>query len=161
MPIHWPERYAPDSTAVHVSNDITVDAPPQVVWSVLLRAAEWPTWYPNSHDVRIEGGAVALAQGTRFRWTTFSAAVTSTVREFVAPERIAWDGSGVLMDVYHAWLIEPRPTGCWVLTQEHQNGLAARAQALFTPNRMHKGHQLWLERLKAVAEARWSKREPR
>jgi len=32
--------------------------------------------------------------------------------------------------------------------------LAARAQAIFMPNRMFTGHQLWLERLKAKAEQR-------
>jgi hypothetical protein len=79
--------------------------------------------------------------------------VLSCVREFVAEERIAWDGSGPLLDVYHAWLIEPRPRGCWVLTEENQNGVAARAQALLMPQRMHRGHELWLARLKAQAES--------
>jgi len=93
-----------------------------------------------------------LALGTRFTWQTFGVAVASTVREFVPAERIAWDGRGTLLDVYHAWLIEPRGPGAWVLTEESQNGLAARAQALFMPKRMWRGHQLWLERLKAEAE---------
>lgn len=154
MTIDWPECYAPGNTAVHVSNDIAIDAPPQAVWDVLVRAADWPSWYPNSRDVRIERGARDLSSGAHFTWKTFGIAVTSTVREFVPAERIAWDGSGFLMDVYHAWLIEPRPSGCWVLTKENQNGLATRAQALFAPSRMHNGHQLWLERLKARAEGR-------
>ena len=158
MPIHWPDRYAPAATAVHVSNAIAIAAPPQAVWGVLLRAVDWPDWYPNSANVRIAGGDTELAQGRSFKWKTFGIPVASTVREFVAPERLAWDGGGPLMDVYHAWLIEPRGAGSWVLTQENQNGLAARAQALLAPHRMHKGHQLWLERLKAVAEARWAKR---
>jgi hypothetical protein len=68
------------------------------------------------------------------------------VREVVAEERIAWEGSGLLLDVYHAGLIEPRPGGwgCWVLTEENQNGVAARAQALLMPQRMHRGYELWL-----------------
>ena len=117
MPIHWPDRYAPGTTAVHVSNEITIDAPPQAVWGVLLRAVDWPGWYPNSRDVRLDGGGAELALGSRFTWKTFGVPVSSTVREFVAPERIAWDGSGPLMDVYHAWLIEPRGAGSWVLTR--------------------------------------------
>ena len=51
-----------------------------------------------------------------------------------------------------AWLIEPRGAGCWVLTEEHQNGLAARAQALFMPSRMREGHDVWLAALRAKAE---------
>lgn len=103
--------------------------------------------------MRIDGGAPDLAAGVRFRWRTFGVRVTCTVREFVPCERIAWDGTAPLLDVYHAWLIEPRAEGCRVLTEERQNGLAARAQALLMPGRMHAGHDLWLPRLKQRAKS--------
>ena len=154
MPTVWPDRYAPDRVAARVSNEITIAAPASTVWAWLIHAAAWPTWYPNSSAVRIESGKATLSLGERFTWRTFGIAVRSCVREFVAGERIAWDGSGLLLDVYHAWLIEPRPGGCWVLTEEHQNGVAARAQALLMPQRMHRGHELWLTRLKAQAEGK-------
>ena len=153
MPIIWPDRYAPARTAVQVSNEITISAPPSAVWAWLIRATLWPEWYPNSRDVEIDRGAADLSLGARFRWRTFGVPVRSVVREFIPEERIAWDGAGTLLDVYHAWLIEPRGDGCWVLTEENQNGLAARAQALLMPNRMHAGHDLWLARLKERAEA--------
>ena len=152
MPIDWPEQYAPQATAVHVRNEIAIAAPAQAVWAVLVRATDWPRWYPNARDVRLADGGSDLTAHAHFTWTTFGVAVSSTVREFVPAARIAWDGHGTLLDVYHAWLIEPRGVGCWVLTEENQNGLAARAQALFMPKRMWRGHQLWLERLKGEAE---------
>ncbi len=152
MPINWPERYAPDRVAARVRNEITVNAPPAAVWAWLIRASSWPEWYPNSSAVRIEGGKPILSLDAQFTWRTFGLSVSSTVREFVPEERIAWDGSGFLLDVYHAWLIETRPGGCWVLTEENQNGLAARAQALLFPKRMYRGHELWLNQLKAQAE---------
>ncbi len=154
MPIAWPDRYAPDRVAARVSNEMTIHAPPEAVWTQLIRARDWPDWYPNASDVQIEGGAASLCPGARFTWRTFGVSVRSTVREFVPESRIAWDGAGFLLDVYHAWLIEARPGGCWVLTEEHQNGLAARAQAALMPKRMYRGHQLWLERLRARAEGR-------
>lgn len=147
MPINWPERYAPRHTAVHVHNELAMQAPPDRVWAWLVRAALWPRWYPNSKDVRIEGGGPDLAPGARFRWRTFGLAVASTVAEFVPNERIAWDGKGIGLDVYHGWLIEPRPDGCRVLTEENQNGAAARLQSLLMPDRMRRGHDLWLARL--------------
>jgi uncharacterized protein YndB with AHSA1/START domain len=152
MPIEWPARYAPGGVAATVSNEIVIAAAPETAWAWLIRAPAWPSWYPNSSRVRIAGGETELALGIAFRWRTFGVGVRSTVREFEPPSRIAWDGAGLMLDVYHAWLIEPRPGGCWVLTEEHQNGLAARAQALLMPNRMVRGHQLWLENLKARAE---------
>jgi Polyketide cyclase / dehydrase and lipid transport len=143
MAIIWPHGYATDRVA----------APPNVVWSLLIRASAWPVWYPNSAAVEVEGRSPDLALNAHFTWRTFGVTVRSTVREFLPFERIAWDGSGMLLDVYHAWLIESRANGCWVLTEENQNGLAARAQAIFMPTRMYRGHQLWLERLKAKAES--------
>jgi uncharacterized protein YndB with AHSA1/START domain len=152
MPINWPDRYAPERVAARVSNEITINAPPAAVWAWLIRASSWPDWYPNSSAVRIEGGRPTLSPDAQFEWRTFGVSVKSKVREFVPRERIAWDGRGLLLDIYHAWLIETRPGGCWVLTEEHQNGLAARAQALLMPRRMHRGHELWLNRLKGQAE---------
>ncbi len=154
MPITWPERYATGRAAAHVSNHITIDAPPEKIWPWLVTASAWPTYYPNAKNVQIDGAAKELSLGVHFTWQTFGLSVSSTVREFVPDERIAWDGFGMLLDVYHAWLIEPRGSGCWVLTEENQNGLAARAQALLMPRRMFKGHRLWLERLKAKAEGK-------
>jgi len=152
MTIHWPDRYAPERVAVRVRNEIAIDAAPERVWAGLIRAADWPAWYPNSSDVTIEDGARDLSAGARFTWRTFGVAVRSRVCEFEPYQRIGWDGAGTMLDVYHAWLIEPRGAGCWVLTEENQNGLAARAQALFMPSRMREGHDVWLAALKAKAE---------
>jgi uncharacterized protein YndB with AHSA1/START domain len=152
MSIVWPERYAPDRVAARVSNEITISAPPAMVWAWLVRASLWPTWYPNSHQVQIAGGARDLSAGAGFKWRTFGVCVSSTVREFEPHSRIAWDAKGPFLDVYNAWLIEPRGGGSWVLTEENQNGLAARIQAAIMPRRMFKGHQLWPESLKARAE---------
>jgi len=152
MTIHWPDRYAPERVAVRVRNEIAIDAAPGRVWPWLIRAADWPVWYPNSADVRIDGGARDLSAGARFTWRTFGVKVASTVMEFTPSERIGWSGAGTMLDIYHAWLIEPRGSGCWVLTEENQNGLAARAQALLMPSRMHEGHDVWLAALKARAE---------
>jgi uncharacterized protein YndB with AHSA1/START domain len=154
MPIEWPDRYAPDRVAARVSNEITIAAPPSAVWAWLINATRWPEWYPNSSAVRTESGRPTLSPGERFTWRTFGVQVRSAVREFVPEERIAWDGTGFQLDVYHAWLVEKRTGGCWVLTEENQNGLAARVQALMMPNRMYRGHALWLTRLKAQAEGK-------
>jgi uncharacterized protein YndB with AHSA1/START domain len=149
--ITWPPRFAPERIVARVRNDIAIDAAPDLVWSYLVRASEWPAWYPNSTDVRIDGGGKDLMPDVAFTWRTFGVTVRCRVREFMPPLRIAWEGQGVLLDIYHAWVIEARHGGCWVLTEEHQNGLAARAQALFMPRRMFRGHALWLERLKSNA----------
>ena len=111
MSIVWPEHYVPDRVAARVSNEITISAPPATVWAWFVRASLWPTWYPNSDQVQITGGARDLSAGAKFKWRTFGVGVSSTVREFEPHSRIAWDGKGPFLDVYHAWLIEPRGGG--------------------------------------------------
>jgi hypothetical protein len=149
--VNWPSRYRPEATAVHVRNELVMDARAEQVWAWLIRASRWPEWYPNAHAVRIAGAAHDLSTGASFDWRTFGAAVHSVVEEFFPPERIGWTGRGFGLDIYHGWVIEPRAGGCWVLTEENQNGIAARVQALLLPRRMHRYHQLWLERLGAKA----------
>ena len=150
--IHWPERYRPDRCPVHVRNEIVVAAPADRVWAWLLAAPLWPTWYPHSSKVRLEAGT-RLQAGTRFTWRTFGVAIRSTVVEFEAPARIAWNAYGLGVDAYHAWLIEPAAGGTRILTEETQYGWAARLNTLFLPNRMHHFHQVWLENLGRQAAA--------
>jgi uncharacterized protein YndB with AHSA1/START domain len=146
--IVWPDRYAPAKAPIHVRNELQMAVPPERVWAWLLRAPLWPSWYPNSKNVRfLEGQPPDLVLGTRFRWTTFGVNIVSSVREFVPNQRIAWDAQGLGLDVYHAWLITPTPGGCHVLTEETQHGLVARAGKLLFPNRMYRFHQVWLERM--------------
>jgi uncharacterized protein YndB with AHSA1/START domain len=149
--IRWPDDYAPDKTKVHVRNDIEIAAPPEIVWAWLVRAPLWPTWYSNSSNVKITGGGEELKEGSKFQWRTFGANLNSTVLEYVKYERLAWDAHGIGVDAYHAWLLEKRPSGCYVLTEENQKGFLARASNALRPNNMSQQHQNWLEGLKTKA----------
>ncbi len=151
--IHWPEKYAPDKTRVHVHNELDMDVEPFQIWSWLVRAKLWPSWYKNSGSVVIENGASDLSAGARFRWRTFGVQLDPQVQEFEPPERLAWNGRGLGIDVYHAWLIQRSPYGCHVITEENQNGFIASASATLLPNRMSKAHQMWLEQLLVKAKS--------
>jgi hypothetical protein len=152
--IAWPDRYHPDRTPVHVRNEIVVAAPAARIWAWLVRAPLWPTWYPNSKNVRILGSDDrTLRQGTEFAWHTFGVGIRSTVVEFQPPARIAWNAFGLGVDAYHAWLIEPVADGTRILTEETQYGWAARTGATLFPQRMHRFHQIWLEELARRAQA--------
>jgi len=150
--IQWPEGFAPQRCPVHVRNELAMPIPAERVWAWLVRAALWPSWYPNSKNVRfLEGQPPDLALGTSFRWWTFGVTIESKVQELVPGERIAWDARGLGVLAYHAWLIWPTAEGCHVLTEESQHGWAARLGNLVRPTRMSHYHQLWLERLRNCA----------
>ena len=147
--ILWPDHFAPPNCPIHVRNELAMSSSPEHVWAWLVAATLWPTWYVNASRVRIlQGNGSNLALGTRFRWKTFGVTITSTVREFVPHERIAWDAHALGLEVYHAWLMQPTAEGgCRVLTEETQHGWLARLGKLLMPNRMYKYHQIWLESL--------------
>jgi uncharacterized protein YndB with AHSA1/START domain len=149
--IHWPENYLPEKAAVHVRNEIEIPAPPETVWAWLIRATLWPTWYPNSLNVKIEGGGTDLAAASRFRWKSFGVTLDSRVDEFAPPERLSWSAHSMGIDAYHSWLIARTSSGCHVLTEESQNGFVARLSNALRPNNMSRYHQLWLEQLLAKA----------
>jgi len=149
--IRWPDNYRPDRTKVHVQNQLEMPTRAEVVWAWLIRAELWPTWYANSKRVVIEGGGSDLRPGSKFQWTTFGARLDSKVEEFTPNERLAWSARGTGIDVYHAWLIEKRPSGCYVLTEETQNGWLAQLSNMLRPQNMSKQHQNWLESLKRKA----------
>ena len=153
--IRWPERFLPANSAVFVSNEIDIAAPPEDVWRWLIRAELWPQWYPNSSDIHfLSTSGPDLRERTRFRWNTFGVRITSKVLEFEPCVRIAWQAEGIGLEAYHAWLLIPLPDGgTHVLTQETQHGWLANLAKRFLPHRMEKKHHLWLKSLKTSAES--------
>ncbi len=145
--IRWPERYRPEETAFHVRKELEMPVSPEAVWPWLVRAELWPAWYPGFQSVVIEGGGPDLKLGSSFLWRAFGVTLRSRVEEFVPFERIAWTARSVGIDAYHAWLIERLPVGCRVVSEETQNGWAARLNNALRPGSVGRIHQMWLDRL--------------
>jgi len=150
--INWPIGYSPDKAAVHARNEIDIQATPDTVWSWLVRAKTWPSWYSNSHDVVIEGGASILGPGSKFSWKTFGVTLSSRVEEFVPNQKITWSSRGMGVNSFHVFLIEGRSSGCHVLTEETENGWLANLGHLLRPRNLSEKHQLWLVQLRSKAQ---------
>ena len=152
--ILWPSCYEPEKCPVHVRNELEMASALETVWAWLVRAQLWPTWYPNSANIRfLSGQPPDLALDTRFRWKTFGVTIESKVLEFVPHGRIAWDAHATGLEAYHAWLIQRTDRGCYVLMEETQRGWLARLGRALRPNRMEQMHQIWLERLRDKASS--------
>jgi uncharacterized protein YndB with AHSA1/START domain len=154
--IHWPAGFEPEKADLFAHNDLTIHASCERVWSHIIEASQWPTWYPNSKDVVIQGQDPALRDGTVFRWTTFGLAIESRVHEYVANRRLGWYGyaPGKPPSFYHSWYLQPTSAGCHVVMDEAGIGEDAAALRRSDETLMHRGHDLWLATLKWVAEAK-------
>ena len=73
--IHWPAGLEPHNVDVFVHNEGWIDAPPDIVWANLIDAAQWPSSYSNSADMRIEGGQSKLAMGVEGSLRTYGQAL--------------------------------------------------------------------------------------
>ncbi len=151
--IHWPEGFSPKQTDAFVHNQIFINAPAKVIWSNLVNAKDWPSWYSNSADVQITNADEdRLGPKSQFKWKTFGFPIKSRVNEFVPDLRLGWFGDGTGIHAYHTWLIIEKSTGCEVVTEETQNGPAAVAFNRNQPRAMYDAHDWWLAALKVRSE---------
>jgi len=154
--IHWPAGFEPAKADLFAHNELLVNASCERVWSHIVDANKWPSWYPNSKDVQIQGGDTVLRDGTVFRWTTFGLSIESKVHEYEPNRRLGWYGyaPGTQPSFYHSWYLEPQGVMCRVVMDEAGVGKDAAGLRQSDEALMHRGHDLWLASLKWVAEAK-------
>jgi hypothetical protein len=150
--MYWPAGMTPAESALFVHNEILIAAPAERIWGWLIRAERWPTWYSNSAEVKIVSDGPDLCAGARFQWRTFGVHLQSHVLIFDPPRAIGWDAVGPLRP-YHGWRLEPDGARCRVVTEETQNGLLPRFLRWWLRPKLLRGHQLWLESLKRMAQS--------
>jgi uncharacterized protein YndB with AHSA1/START domain len=150
--IQWPAGYRPEKSRFYVYNEIDIKASPATVWEILVRAADWPSWYKGAQNVKITPDSPVLAENSVLNWQTMGLRFASTIREFNPPYRLSWESKKSSIRGYHGWLIIPQGDGCKVITAEAQNGWLTFFEKLFQPKKLYRLHQEWLEGLKRLAE---------
>ena len=151
--IHWPDAFHPEQADLFAHNVIEVHASCEKVFANIVDAQAWPSWYPNSHNVKLLNSPDGkLHEGTRFSWDTFDVHIESRVHEFVPNSRIGWFGNGTGINAYHTFLLLKTDEGCHIVTEEVVKGPGAVEFREKQPNAMHAGHDLWLETLKQRSE---------
>jgi hypothetical protein len=153
--IHWPDDLSPADADLFAHNEVFIDAPCSAVWQHLIAVEDWPRWYPNAQDVHILNDRTGvLRDGSRFQWQILGLDVISEIFEFVPDSRIGWHGRAVDLRSYHSWLLRDESNGCHVVTEGAAKGPAAIAMRDSDPDGLPKAHELWIGRLKGLAEGR-------
>ncbi len=152
--IHWPHGFDPDHPDLFAHNATIIEAPVESVWTKLITAEAWPTWYSNASDVVVDDPSGRLGEHVSFEWTTFGLKIASKVYEFVPHSRLGWYGNGDGLRAYHTWLLIPRSDhSTYVVMEEIGTGHTAQQLAQTNPGQMHRGHDLWNISLKFTCEA--------
>lgn len=156
--ITFPSAYDPSKSKFYVHNEIEVEAPPQVVWEILIAAEDWPNWYIGAKNVALaDPNAQFLSENAVFSWKTMGLDFESSIREFVPFSKLAWESKKRSIRGYHVWLIVPTARGCKVITDESQNGWLTFFEKTFQPKKLHRLHDVWLTKIKRKAEENHSK----
>jgi uncharacterized protein YndB with AHSA1/START domain len=159
----WPERFAPKTSAIYALNDIDVKAPPELVWKLLVDAENWSRYFSAEDQVKILTGEEELKLGTKFSRVTVGFPMSLVVTECVPNRRLAWattvDGDATGSSAYHGWVITPMDDGCYVLTEETQQGpWFLDVLGYKNPGGLYRYHQEWVECLARAAQAAVAKR---
>ena len=150
--ISWPDEHTPERSAFHAVNELQMPAEREHVWAWLCRPDLWPTYYSNAKFIKhLEGPWPELQLGSRFRWWSFGAFVTSQVVGYEPPGRIAWDAKVLGGRGYHGWVLREQEGGTFVRTEETQKGLGIQVVKPVLRPMMVRLHQRWLEGLSRVA----------
>ena len=151
--IHWPDGFHPEQADLFAHNEIVIRASCEKVFTNIVDAETWPSWYPNSHNVKVLNSPDGkLHKEARFSWDTFGHHIESRVHEFVPGSRIGWFGDGTGLNAYHTFLLSKTDDGCHIVTEEVVKGSGAVDLRQKQPNAMHEGHDLWLSTLKQRSE---------
>lgn len=108
---------------VAASRETQVEASPEVVWRLLARIEEWPSWNPDVKRAELDGD---LEPGSVFRWKAGPSTITSTLTVVDAPHSIAWTGKTLGIRASHSWHLEGQGPNTIVRTEESYDGLVAR-----------------------------------
>ena len=158
----WPKPYDPRTSPIYALNDVDVNAPPEVVWRLLVEAGNWSGHFPPENQVGMPAGQTELALGTHFSRVTVGHAMSVVVTEHVPGRRLAWsttvDGDPTGSTAYHGWVITPTAAGCHVLSEETQQGdFFLDLLGHKHPGGLYSYHQDWVEGLKRAAETEAAK----
>ena len=86
-----------------------MNAPPEVVWKLLVNAENWSSYFPAEDKVKILTGEPELALGTKYTRVTVGFPMHLIVTECVPGRRLAWstlvDGDKTGSSAYHGWVI--------------------------------------------------------
>ena len=143
--IHWPEDYKPEESKFFVHNEIYIDASPETVWSILIKADEWEDYYEGASNLRLSNGTDGrLSENSVFTWKTMGLDFTSSIKEFEPPNRLSWESDNKSIRGYHTWLIIPTKNGSKLITSEAQHGFMTFLQKMFVPHKLERLHYDWL-----------------
>ncbi|OPZ68690.1 MAG: Polyketide cyclase / dehydrase and lipid transport [bacterium ADurb.Bin478] len=113
---------ANEKAPVYARQEASINAPIQVVWSLLTDFEKWPEWNESVQEMHLQG---KVEVGAEFRWKTGSMKICSRIEHIAPPFTIVWSGRSTGIRAMHAWTLTAEKNGTRVRTEESFEGFVA------------------------------------
>ncbi len=134
--------------------EVTIAAPPELVWSTLMDVEKWPTWSSSMTWLRpVEDGPLEVGSEVHIKQPRIRAA-SWTITQLEPVRSFSWaTEGGVRMEADHE--ITPVPAGSQVTLRLTQTGFLAKLTGLLGGAAIRTAVQTEGDGLKAECERRW------
>jgi uncharacterized protein YndB with AHSA1/START domain len=131
------------------TEEITINAKPEVVWDVLTDIEKWSKWNEKIKHSTINEEADI---GVSFTWKTNGSKIRSQIHTFERNKTLGWTGKAFGAKAIHNWYLEPTKNGTRVLVNESMGGWLVRLFKRKVTNTVEEDMAYWLEQLKIESE---------
>lgn len=138
---------------------IAIEAPPDIVWSVMADVERWHEWTPSVRSIRVLDRPIRVGSRALIRQPKFPPAVW-TVTALDAGRSFTWKSGmpGVWVYAHHS--VEPTPSGTRATLALHHQGVVARLVGRLTRDITNRYLKYEAEGLKRRSEATWQTSRP-
>lgn len=135
-----------------MQHTVTIAAPPERVWAVLIEVERWPERIPTVDEVeRLDDGPLAVGSRTRLRQPKLPEAVW-TVTELTEGKSYTWEQKSLGVIGVASHLVEPHPDGTRLTLSLSASGALAGIGWLFTRKLAEQYVETEAASIKKVAE---------
>jgi uncharacterized protein YndB with AHSA1/START domain len=110
---------APAAARIRSQATITIRAPVERVWALVVDVDHWPDWNKAVETAHLEG---PVARGSVFKWKSGGMGIRSTFQEIAPMQSLSWTGKTLGTSAIHSWTFKATDKGVVVTTTETFDG---------------------------------------
>jgi len=139
--------------AIHIERTVSINAPPERVWSVMTDVERWPEWTESMKSVeRLENGEFGVGSKARLRIRRSPNANVWTVTELTPNRSFTWETNSGGVKGIATHIIEPDGNGSKVTLIVGLSGIVATLFGPMIGGQSRKNVEMEAEGLKRRSE---------
>jgi uncharacterized membrane protein len=134
---------------VQSRDQITIEAPIDIVWQTLTDIVKWPEWQKNVTEAVVHG---KVEEGTPFNWKAGGLSFKSSIHTMKPKSKFGWTGTTFGTNAIHNWIFEEKNGVTIVFVEESLQGLLPKLLRRYFQKNLDQGIKTNLNELKIASE---------